>query len=260
VQRRCLRSPLGVAVAVFAVLTAPLLAASPALAAAKTTKHPTKATKAAVPPEPPTEAARQLATWVNTSGDNRGLPYVVIDKIAARVFVFSKDGKLRGSTPALLGFARGDNSTPGVGDRELSNIEPEERTTPAGRFLAAYGPSVGGERVFWVDYETAISLHPVVTAKPKERRLERLRSPTVADNRITFGCINVSRTFYDQVVRKTFTGSRGIVYILPETKTLAEVFPSFELASLAGQLTAMGAPAATQQTGPIKVSNSAAHR
>jgi hypothetical protein len=251
-----MRNPLGVAIAVFAVLSGPLLSASPSLAATKSVKS-AKAAKPAPVAEPPSSTVTQLAAWAKDSGDSTGLPFVIIDKLAARVFVYGKDGKLRGSAPALLGFARGDNSTPGVGDRELSDIAPEERTTPAGRFLAAYGPAVTGEKVFWVDYETAISLHPVVTKKPKERRLERLRSPTVADNRITFGCINVSKAFYEQVVRKTFTGTRGIVYILPETMTVAQVFPSFDLASMAGQLAEMGVPASKPQTSAIQASNRA---
>lgn len=206
----------------------------PAAKASAAKVQPAKATGLPVPGAPQNsassgEVAVKLADWIRTTGDNRGLPYVIIDKVAAKVFVFSKFGQFIGSTPALVGSAKGDDSTPGVGDRELSDIKPSERTTPAGRFMAAYGPSVTGEQVFWVDYETAISLHPVVTTKPKERRLQRLRSPTPDDNRITFGCINVPTAFYNDVVRKTFMGTQGVVYILPEAQSLAEVFPMFYL-------------------------------
>jgi len=158
-----------------------------------------------------------------------GYDVLFLDKQAAQVFVYDADGKMLGSAPALLGLAIGDDSTPGVGDRELSDIAPKDRTTPAGRFQAAFGPGPGKEKVFWVDYGTAISLHPVITTNPKEHRPQRLRSPTVADNRITFGCINVPPAFYRQVVAKTFGDSRGIVYILPEVQTLAQVFPMFQL-------------------------------
>ena len=109
--------------------------------------------------------------------------------------------------------------------------------------------------MFWVDYETAISLHPVINTNLKERRPERLRTPTPADNRITFGCINVPKAFYDRVVRKTFANSKGVVYILPETLTVAEVFPSFDLASMAGQLAEMGVTPKAPQPAPIKASN-----
>ena len=257
-----MRSPLGLAVAVLAILAGPIGLSTPAMAAAaaKPAKHAKVAAKPVVAPDPPPETVSQLASWASESGDNRGLPYVVIDKVAARVFVYGADGALIGSTPALLGFAHGDNSTPGVGDRELSDIAPEDRTTPAGRFLAGYGPAVGGEKVFWVDYETAISLHPVINTNRKERRPERLRSPTAADNRITFGCINVPKAFYEKVVRKTFASSKGVVYILPETRTLAEVFPSFDLASMAGQLAQMGVAPKPPQIAPLKASNTTARR
>ena len=180
------------------------------------------------PAVPPTSyTARQVAQWVTVSGDNRGLPFAVIDKVTAEVAVYGADGQLRGTGAALLGFARGDGSTPGVGDRELSDIAPEERTTPAGRFLAAYGPATGGKKVLWVDYATAISLHPVVTANRKERRLQRLKSPAPDDNRITFGCINVAAGFYENVVRPSFTGTNGVVYILPESEPLEAALPAY---------------------------------
>jgi hypothetical protein len=169
----------------------------------------------------------QVADWVIASGDNGGLPFVIIDKVAAEVFVYGSDGQLRGAAPALLGLARGDNSTPGIGDRELSGIAPEERTTPAGRFLAGFGPAIGGQNVIWVDWETAISLHQVIRTDRQEQRLQRLLSPTPEDNRITYGCINVSAAFYKDVVRPAFTGTKGMVYILPETTPLKQVLPSF---------------------------------
>lgn len=169
----------------------------------------------------------EMAAWVRATHDNQNLPFVIVDKVDATVFVYSPDGQVRGAAPALLGLARGDDSTPGVGDKALSAITPEERTTPAGRFVAGYGPAAGGESVLWVDFATAISMHPVVTTNPREHRLERLQSPTVDDNRISYGCINLPADFYENIVRPSFTGTRGVVYILPETRTLAEVFPGF---------------------------------
>ncbi|CAN7622078.1 L,D-transpeptidase [Phenylobacterium sp. LjRoot225] len=186
-----------------------------------------QATETARTSPPAPETVAQLATWAIASGDNRDLPFVIIDKVAAEVFVFTADGRLAGAAPALLGLAHGDDSAPGVGDRKLSAIPPDERTTPAGRFLAAWGLAPGGGRVLWVDYATAISLHPVVRGSPQERRLQRLTSSSPDDNRITYGCINVPGGFYEKVVRPAFTGVRGVVYILPETRLLEEVFPAF---------------------------------
>lgn len=171
--------------------------------------------------------ARSFADWVMASGDNHRLPFVVIDKVQARLFVFAPDGHLRGASAALLGLAHGDDSVPGVGDRPLAGIAPEERTTPAGRFVAALGANLGDKEVLWVDYANAISLHRVVTSRPKERRLQRLATPTPADNRISYGCINVPAKFYDSVVQPAFSGTDGIVYILPEVRTLGSVFMAY---------------------------------
>jgi hypothetical protein len=179
--------------------------------------------------EQPSRDARQLADWVVDSGDNLAKPFVVVDKVNAKVFVFDAVGRIRGAAPALLGLARGDHSVPGIGERELSAIGPEDRTTPAGRFVAALGRNMRGEDVLWVDYDGAVSLHRVITSNPKERRLHRLATPTPKDNRISYGCINVPVAFYETVVRPAFTGTEGIVYVLPETRPAREVFGSYDV-------------------------------
>ena len=168
--------------------------------------------------------AQRMADWVVDSGDNRGMPFAIVDKIDAKVFVFDADGRLRGAAPVLLGLGRGDDSIPGIGDRNMSDMRPEERTTPAGRFVAWLGHNFDGKDMLWVDYDGAISLHRVVTNKPKERRMQRLATPTTLDNRISYGCINVPAKFYDNVVSPAFTGTYGIVYVLPETRSNSEIF------------------------------------
>jgi hypothetical protein len=192
-------------------------------------EHADEAAEAA---RPASDSVMQVIAWVTASGDNGGLPFVIIDKVAAEVFVFDAEARFLGATPALLGSAPGDDSASGVGDRELSAIKPDERTTPAGRFLAAFGYASGQRKVLWVDYATAISMHPVVYANRKERRLARLYSPSAEDNRITYGCINISAAFYEKVVRPLLTETRGVVYILPDTKPLDEVFPALRAPGL----------------------------
>lgn len=173
---------------------------------------------------------RQLADWILDSNNNRRLPFLIVDKKHAMVFAFHADGRLRGRTPVLLGLAVGDDSVPGVGQRKLSAILPSERTTPAGRFVAALDRNLHGVEILWVDYDAAISLHRVVTMLPKERRAQRLASPTPGDNRISYGCINVPAEFFDQVIGPAFKGTNGIVYVLPETRSAQEVFGSSDVA------------------------------
>ncbi|WP_395055752.1 hypothetical protein [Polaromonas sp.] len=182
--------------------------------------------------------AVQLADWVVDSRDNQDMPFMIIDKVNARVLLFDPSGRLRGAAAALLGQARGDDSTPGIGERPLSSILPAERTTPAGRFVASLDRDTRGQELLWVDYNTALALHRVVKGKPSEQRAERLESATPLDNRISYGCINVPAAFYDKFVGPTFSGTSGVVYILPETRSAREVFGSYEVTRQRPQLAA----------------------
>lgn len=165
-------------------------------------------------------AARRMAEWAIATGDTHGRPFVVVDKLAARVFAFDRSGILVGATPALLGLARGDDSLPGIGILKLADITPAQRITPAGRYEAHLGANLAGHRILWVDYDAAVSLHPVVTSNAAEHRLQRLATASILDNRISYGCINVPARFYEGVIQPLFAPADGIVYILPETRPL----------------------------------------
>ncbi len=158
------------------------------------------------------------------SRDHAGADFVIIDKRDATLYVFGANGVLRGASPVLLGSALGDDSVPGIGSRPIAQVQPGERTTPAGRFVAERGTNLLGEDVVWVDYDAAVSMHRVRATDPKERRLERLATPSADDNRISYGCINVPVAFYEAILAPTFAAQRAIVYVLPDVKTLQEVF------------------------------------
>src|SRR6185503_2652652 len=166
------------ALAVGTLLTAPVCAQQPDTRAGAT-HH-----RAYFGGERPSHDARDIADWIIDSADNVGLPFVLVDKTGARVFVFDAGGTMLGASAALLGSARGDHTVPGIGEREYSDMRPEDRTTPAGRFVASVGMNARGEDVVWVDYDAAVSMHRVVTSNVKERRLQRLATPTPLDNRI----------------------------------------------------------------------------
>jgi hypothetical protein len=173
--------------------------------------------------------ARRIADWVVDSKDARGMPFIIVDKPHAQVFVFDAYGHLLGAAPALLGLNVGDRMVPPItGDRETSEVPPRDKITPAGRFWAQLGRSVR-EEVLWVDYDTGLSLHPVLTTKPEERRLQRLKSKTIADNRISAGCINVPKEFYEKVVSPAFQGLVGAVYILPDSGSAREIFNAYDV-------------------------------
>ena len=172
--------------------------------------------------------ARHLADWIADSRDNADQAFVILDKKFARLYVFDKAAKLRAVSSVLLGAARGDDTVPGIGSRPIAEVRPEERTTPAGRFVAERGHDAHGQDVVWVDYDAAVAMHRVVTTNLQEHRLERLASPTVADKRISYGCINLPADFYDVQIRPIFAASRAIVYVLPESKPVEQVFKSYD--------------------------------
>ena len=172
------------------------------------------------------ETVIELAGWIVATKDNQGYPFAVMDKAAAQILVFGGDGRLRGAAPGVFGSAVGDHTAPGIAGLALREIPGRDRTTPAGRFVGGFGPSVDAGRVLWVDYDSAVSIHPTATGVPAEKRAKRLASPTPDDNRISHGCINVAPDFYEQIMGPTFDRG-GVFYILPDTAPLAETFPEF---------------------------------
>jgi hypothetical protein len=175
----------------------------------------------------PSNDARLMANWVLQSRDNADMSFVVVDKKDARVYVFDNTGHLKADSAALLGQAVGDDSVPGIGEKPLKEVKLEEKTTPAGRFIAEIGENAGHEDVVWVSYDLAVSMHRVRPLVKAERRLERLASPTPEDNRISFGCINLPPPFYENVLKPTVQAGKTVVYVLPETRPLQAQFAGY---------------------------------
>lgn len=171
------------------------------------------------------DAAKVMSEWVIRSKDNQNMPFAIIDKVEAKVYAFDAKGNHQGDAPVLLGLAKGDYSPPGLGDKPLSQIKPEQRITPAGRFVARMGRNHKGKEILWVDYDEALSLHPVVKGTPRDRRAQRLASETPLDNRISFGCINVPKPFFRDVIHSRFSDTASVIYILPETKEFGNFNP-----------------------------------
>lgn len=216
-------------------MLAVLLALQPGRAFASGVESAASMTHPAVAPNAVTQDLQQasaspevqyVAQWVAESGDNAGMPYIIIDKVNARVFVLDVHGHLQGTAPALLGMVPGDGAVAGIADQKLSSIRPQDRITPAGRYVASLGPDLHGKDILWIDYDNAIALHRVVKGTPVERRAQRLSSATADDNRISYGCINVPVKFYESVVNPAFTHNSGVVYILPEMSPARDMFGS----------------------------------
>jgi len=162
--------------------------------------------------------ASSIAEKIRAGRDNASSPFAIIDKKRARVYVYDPQGKLLGDSAVLLGKARGDASVPGIGEKRMADIQPHERTTPAGRFVSEPGRNLQGEDIVWLDYDAAVSMHRVRANNKADRRLERLASATAADNRISYGCVNVPAAFYDQFIKPSFGTGKALIYVLPETR------------------------------------------
>jgi hypothetical protein len=175
--------------------------------------------------EPASVDVRRVANWVADSRDNGARSFVILDKPQARIYLFGPDAHLRAAATALLGSARGDDTVPGVGDKPLKDVKPEEKTTPAGRFIAEVGESSSrGEDVIWVDYQAAVSMHRIIKVP---ERLKAMATPDVSDNRMSFGCINLPDAFYEGQLRPAIDREGMVVYVLPETRPIEKTFTSF---------------------------------
>jgi hypothetical protein len=170
------------------------------------------------------EEVKQALQWVVQRADNRSLPFAIVDKKAARIFVFEADGQLRGASPALLGLAPGDGGLVSLANRPVTSLMADERTTPAGRFASEPGHNLNGEAIVWIDYAAKLAIHRLRPADPRERRAERLASATADDNRISLGCVVVPVSFYESVIAPSLGKSQGVVYVLPETPDMPGPF------------------------------------
>lgn len=173
----------------------------------------------------PSMEARSLVDWVMGSGDASGRPFAVVDKRAARIYVFDDAGRMVGQSPALLGATFGDHTVPGVGARaQTGEVGPDERTTPAGRFEAVPGRNDKGEHVVWVDYASAFAIHRLRPGFAYQARATRLSTAQAAGKRVSWGCVVVPVAFYQGVVEAVLGKSRSVVYVMPEHAPVGSVF------------------------------------
>ena len=182
---------------------------------------------------PASEDARFAVERVLDVNDNRGLPFAVVDKREARIYVFERSGRLIGASAVLLGAAFGDRL---FADSELripGRPTLDERTTPAGRFVSEPGRNDKGEAIVWIDYQASLAIHRLRPAPAAQRRPERLVSKASKDKRISLGCIVVPVDFYESVIGPTLGHGRGVVYVLPESRPARALFDAMMMAGAA---------------------------
>jgi len=159
----------------------------------------------------------QLAQRVRDTTDHALRPFAIVDKRAALLVVFHADGRLAGSTAALLGSVYGDNTVAGVGERtQRGALQPGDATTPAGRFVSQPGHNHMGEEVVWVDLEAAFAIHRLRPGPSRASRARRLASADPDQKRVSHGCVVVSVAFFTRVVQPLLGRQPAVVYVLPE--------------------------------------------
>lgn len=154
--------------------------------------------------------------------------YIIADKDSACMYLLDKNNKLIAKFPAIFGAAKGealntanpDDSVPGKG-----------ATTPAGTYYmgkdsldAATIKEFHG-RVFDIYGSGDLSFHEPWSEEYK-KRMAALNTPTVADNRISWGCINISRENYEKFVAPYFA-EKSRMYILPDNGNEVAFDPAF---------------------------------
>lgn len=168
--------------------------------------------------------AAYLLTWVLARGDNRGRAFAIVDKKQGEIFVFGVKGQLAGTSPALVGKATGDTDEPGIGHLEVSQLTAEQRKTPAGRYPSRRVESHHAHHI-WFDYDAGLAIHQLVDDSTYVPRMSRLNSGNLAERRITAGCVAVPVDFFAKVVRPVLGAHAGVVYVLPDTLALKDLFP-----------------------------------
>jgi hypothetical protein len=146
--------------------------------------------------------ARHAGLWIPGSADRRGMPFAIVDRNDARIYVFEASGRLSSASSALLGQARGDHSAPGVGERtQAGAVPPHERTTPSCRFMSEPDAISMASRSYGSTTPSPWPFAAFARVRARLAREARLSSGTPGDDRVSLGCLVGPEPFYSEVVQ-----------------------------------------------------------
>jgi len=147
--------------------------------------------------------------------------FMVADKPNGMLHIFKEDGSHALSDPTLYGKDTGDVM------EAVSSLKGGAKITPAGKFTLKARPSTyaGGQELILVeskDYTGYIAIHAADTSDASENRLGRLDTPTAADNRVSYGCINTKHdTFINEIAPNIANLDGGMVFVVPDAQEQA---------------------------------------
>jgi hypothetical protein len=181
------------------------------------------------------EAGKQAyATLVPALKGKIGDKFITIaDKPSGRIFVFKANGELVLQQKALFGLAKGDLYK---GNNDLK----QNRVTPAGLFgINVVDAAKGGDaaktagdydfgKVFALDDPdaTVTFMHSVwLKESDAAKRAAALKNDSAADSRYSFGCINVDKeTFKDMVGKYSGQMDGSKLFVVPDVQSTVNDF------------------------------------
>lgn len=156
--------------------------------------------------------------------------YIIADKPSATLMIFDQNNNLVAQFPAIFGAVPGeapnryDLNDP---NRAINRKEKGVATTPMGTYEFGVKDSrprkdiiemYGGD-IFEIFGMVNMAIHSTYP-KEKEVREKALNSPTPEDNKMSGGCINISRENLDKIL-PMFAGRKdNKLYITPDNKTV----------------------------------------
>lgn len=162
--------------------------------------------------------AQRVIDWIaaqNRPSDNS----LIVDPATGRLYVM-KGGKVVADAPALFGKQGIAEADARIINANVDETTDDMKVTPSGRYAARMEPDADyGSRITFLRGDAAnaspYAIHRVYLGNPKDRRQQRLDSASPLDNTISYGCVNVSNEFYDQVLRKLDFSGDTFTYLMP---------------------------------------------
>lgn len=157
-----------------------------------------------------------------------GKGFMIADKPNGMLHVFMPDGSVLIQDAALYGMDIGDVKG------AISSLKGGAKITPAGKFTLQAVPNAdyaGGMILTLVESEVdggISAVHAAYLGDPKDDRLGRLASPTTADNRASYGCVNTTHeAFLKSILPNIDMLNGGMIFVLPDAQeTTAAMFPA----------------------------------
>lgn len=159
------------------------------------------------------------------SSENKTIePYVIADKPTATVFLFDSQNNIIAKFPALFGQAKGE--APNSADAN-SDIAGSGATTPAGSYKMSLGKNMKAQdlnlyhgKIFRIEGTSNLAFHITYPGELAERT-KALKTKTTEDNRMSWGCINISEENFDKYVTPYLSKDNQKLYITPDNQNEA---------------------------------------